>query len=233
MAFYKEKHQRDFRLYTSLNNQPTSLDFSKIKIGKNILNGEISTLINYHKKHHRTYDKEAVERAVYRHDIKEMRRISEYFFETSGIYSRLCRYMAFLYRYDWLVTPQRYDDKIKDEKVIEGWVKAGVYLEQSDIKRNFGLYALEVIKRGCYYGYILDKGTAAYLQELHPDYCRTRYEIDGIPAVEFNIKFFDDFFADNIYKLRVLKAFPKEFQKAYIAYKEGKLPKDYPGDENG
>lgn len=233
MAFYKEKHQRDFRLHTGLNTQPTSLDFSKIKVGKNTLNGEISTLINYHKKHHRVYDKETVERAVHRHDIKEMRRISEYFFETSGIYSRLCRYMAYLYRYDWLVTPQRYDDKVKDEKVIEGWIKAGTYLEQSDIKRNFGLYALKVIKNGCYYGYILDKGTAAYLQELHPDYCRTRYEIDGIPAVEFNIKFFDDFFADNAYKLRVIKAFPKEFQKAYIAYKEGKLPKDYPGDENG
>lgn len=92
---------------------------------------------------------------------------------------------------------------------------------------------MEVIKKGCYYGYILDKGTAAYLQELPPDYCRSRYEVDGVPAVEFNIKFFDDFFADNVYKLRVLKTFPKEFQKAYIAYKNGSLPKDFAGDDNG
>jgi hypothetical protein len=233
LAFYKEKHQRDFRLYVG-SNSPTSIDFSQIKVGKNTLKGEISTLIDYHKSSNsRTYDKETVERAVNRRDIKEMRRISNYFFETSGIYSRLCRYMAYLYRYDWTVTPQRYDDKVKDEKVIEGWVKASTYLEQSDLKRNFGLYALSVIKNGCYYGYILDKGTAAYLQELHPDYCRSRYEIDGIPAVEFNIKFFDDFFTDNVYKLRVLKSFPKEFQKAYIAYKEGKLPRDFNGDDNG
>ena len=54
-----------------------------------------------------------------------------------------------------------------------------------------------------------------------------------MPAVEFNIKFFDDFFTDNVYKLRVLKTFPKEFQKAYIAYKEGKLPKDFNGDDSG
>ena len=119
MAFYKEKHQRDFRIYSGSN--PTlSLDFSKIKVGKNTLNGEIATRINYHKSKSRIYDKEAVERAINRYDIKEMRRISEYFFETSGIYSRLCRYMAYLYRYDWLVTPQRYDDKIKDDKVVEG-----------------------------------------------------------------------------------------------------------------
>ena len=231
MAFYKEKHQRDFRIYSNSSSSP--LDFSKIKVGKNILNGEITTLIDYRKSKSRKYDKEKVENAINRYDIKEMRRISEYFFETSGIYSRLCRYMAYLYRYDWLVTPQRYDDKIKDDKVIEGWIKASLYLENSDLKRKFGHYALNVIKRGCFYGYILDKGTAAYLQELHPDYCRSRYEIDGISAIEFNIKFFDDFFTDNTYKLRVLKSFPKEFQKAYIAYKEGKLPRDFNGDDNG
>ena len=98
MAFYKEKHQRDFRLHTSSNT--STLDFSKIKVGRNTLNGEIATLIDYHKSPNRLYDKEAVERAIHRRDIKEIRRISNYFFETSGIYSRLCRYMAYLYRYD-------------------------------------------------------------------------------------------------------------------------------------
>ena len=71
------------------------------------------------------------------------------------------------------------------------------------------------------------------MQELHPDYCRSRYVIDGMPAIEFNVKFFDDFFTDNVYKLRVLKVFPREFQKAYIAYKENKLPKDFAGDDSG
>ena len=97
MAFYREKHQRDFRLHASSNT--SSLDFAKIKIGRDTLNGEIVTTINYNQTN-RVYDKDAVERAINRQDIKEMRRISEYFFETSGIYSRLCRYMAYLYRYD-------------------------------------------------------------------------------------------------------------------------------------
>ena len=99
MAFYKEKHQRDFRIHAG-SNSSTSIDFSQIKVGKETLKGEISTLIDYHKKHNRVYDKEAIERAIQRRDIKELRRISNYFFETSGIYSRLCRYMAYLYRYD-------------------------------------------------------------------------------------------------------------------------------------
>lgn len=99
MAFYKEKRQRDFRLHAN-SSSPTSIDFSQIKVGKNTLKGEISTLIDYHKKNNRVYDKEMIERAIHRHDTKELRRISNYFFETSGIYSRLCRYMAYLYRYD-------------------------------------------------------------------------------------------------------------------------------------
>jgi len=38
-------------------------------------------------------------------DIPTMRDISNFFYRTSGIYSRLCRYMAYLYKYDWFITP--------------------------------------------------------------------------------------------------------------------------------
>ena len=34
-----------------------------------------------------------------------MRQISNFYYKTSGIYSRLCRYMAYLYKYDWFITP--------------------------------------------------------------------------------------------------------------------------------
>ena len=235
LATFKEKGQRDFRLQTgSTTTTPTSLEFNKIKVGKSTLNGEIATLIRDNRNPGgRRYNKKMVVDAIDRNNVREMRRISEYFFHTSGIYSRLCRYLAYLPRYDWLITPHRYDEKIKDDKILEGWIKASRYLEDSKLKQSFGRYSLEVVKKGCYYGYILDKGTAAYLQELPADYCRARYEVDGRPAVEFKITFFDDYFSDNAYKLRVLKSFPKEFQKAYIAYKNGTLPRDFAGDDNG
>jgi len=38
-------------------------------------------------------------------DINKMRDISNFFYRTSGIYSRLCRYMAYLYKYDWFIAP--------------------------------------------------------------------------------------------------------------------------------
>ena len=64
---------------------------------------------------------------------------------------------------------------------------------------------------------------------MHPDYCRSRYKINGKPIVEFNIKYFDDKFADADYKIRVLKLFPEEFRKAYLSYKRGTLKKDFNG----
>jgi hypothetical protein len=55
----------------------------------------------------------------------------------------------------------------------------------------------------------------------------------GRPAVEFNMRYFDDEYKDINYRLRVLKMYPKDFQKGYVAYKEGSLNPDYPGDTSG
>lgn len=121
MATFKNKSRRDFRLRGDSETSPVSLEFNKIKVGKSTLNGEIATLIrDTRNPNGRKYNKRMVENAIERNNIREMRRISEYFFNTSGIYSRLCRYLAYLPRYDWLITPHRYDDKIKSDKILEG-----------------------------------------------------------------------------------------------------------------
>lgn len=141
--------------------------------------------------------------------------------------------MAYLYRYDWFLTPLILDDKIKNEKVVEGWYKASLLLENSNLKKVFGNIALKVIKNGCFYGYKIEQKGAVFLQELAVNYCRSRYELNGRPAVEFNIKYFEDTFSDPAYRVRVLKMYPKEFQKAYLDYKNGRLPKDFSSDDTG
>ena len=71
-----------------------------------------------------------------------MREISNFFFKTSGIYSRLCRYMAYLYRYDWMITPYN-SDSMKDDKVLEGFDKALLFLDNFEVKKFFGEVALK------------------------------------------------------------------------------------------
>lgn len=235
MASIKDKSQRDFRLTSGKpteTSQTTSLDFNRIRIGNKTLSNDVF-LTYFPKKKEKKITRADVDKALQNYDLPQLRRISEYFFNTNGIYSRLCRYMAYLYKYDHFITPIVYDDKLKDTKIIEGWFKSSQLLENCRLKRNFGEIALKVIKRGVYYGYRIDQKSAAYLQELPVDYCRSRYKLNGKPAVEFNIKYFDEMFTDIQYRTKILRMFPKEFRQAYVAYKKGTLPQDFQGDTRG
>ena len=162
-----------------------------------------------------------------------MFEISNYFFKVSGIYSRLCRYMAYLYRYDWMVTPFLVEETEDYKKLLQSFDKVLRYLEKFQIKRFFGEVALKVVKNGCYYGYLIRNNDNVSVQELPPKYARSRYSINGSPAVEFNMKYFDDNFRDINQKMKILNLFPQEFKKGYLMYKEGKLLPEFQGDTSG
>lgn len=76
------------------------IDFSKIKIGAKELKDAILNLGDYNKVDQNFAKKESVLKALYNRNCVEMREISNFYFQTSGIYSRLCKYMAYMYRYD-------------------------------------------------------------------------------------------------------------------------------------
>jgi len=46
-----------------------------------------------------------------------------------------------------------------------------------------------------------------------------------MPAIEFNMAFFDTF-KDTNYRMRILNLFPDEFKKGYALFKQGKLSQD-------
>ena len=214
-------------------NSYNSVDFSKIKVGLKTLDDAIVDLGDYKKIDSRYGDKTTVLRAINNCDFDTMRDISNFFFKTNGIYNRLCRYMAYLYRYDWLITPYVYSDSIKTEKVQEGFYKALTYLDNFEAKKFFGEVALKVIRFGCYYGYKISMPNKMTIQELPQNYCRSRFSVNGRPAVEFNMKYFDDAFKDTAQRMKILNLFPDEFKKGYIKYKEGKLPPEFIGDTRG
>ena len=216
----------------SIINTPLA-DFSKIKVGLKTLDDAIVNLSDFNKVDRRLADKNEVLRAIHNNDYETMREISNFFVKTSGIYSRLCRYMAYLYRYDWMITPYINSETVKDEKVLDSFHKALQFLDDFEVKKFFGEVALKVIRNGCYYGYIIAQNGKVSVQELPAKYCRSRFSVGGRPAVEFNMKFFDDYFRDATQKMRMLNLFPKEFKKGYILYKEGKLQPDFAGDVSG
>lgn len=195
--------------------------------------GDAVVNVGTYKKVNRDFgNKEFVLQAIARRDEQTMREISNYFYESSGIYYRVCRHLAFLYRYDWFVTPfMLSQNKISENKVLNDFTKVLVYLDKSNIKKLCGDIALEIMKSGVYYGAVIDFGENFGVQQLPPKYCRCRYYSGTSPVVELNLQFFDSYFPNARYRVKILSAFPKDIQKAYILYKQGKLEGDYPGDK--
>lgn len=208
------------------------VDYNRIKVGVKSLDDAVLILGDLKKNGNcNLANKNLILKALMDNDIETLREVSNYFYKTNGLYQKVCNYFAFLYRYDWYVVPEIIDEKVKQDKVLMDFNKILNYLDNSHIKQLCGEIALEVIKNGAYYGYIVPSETELVLQQLPVKYCRSRYKIGTSPAVEFDMRYFDTAFKDVNYRMRVLNLFPKEFAKGYMLFKQGKLQPDFQGDQ--
>lgn len=224
---------------SALDNQQdaTKWDFTKLKVGKNIYKDPLIDLDyfgDFHRTNPRCADKKRVIDAIQQQDLAKLREISDFFYNVSGIYSRLCRYMAYLYRYDWLITPYVNDDKLTTDQVLNKFYKALLMMDNFQVKKYLLEVALKVVRYGAYYGYKIWHNGKWSIQELPIKYCRTRFKNgSNEPIVEFNMRFFDDQFKTPQLRVKMLKIFPPEFAEGYLAYKKDQLPPLQQGDTSG
>lgn len=209
-------------------------DYSKMRVGMrqvdNILFKDSST---YKRISSNFGDKYFILNAIKQQDYNTLRQISNYFYESSGIYKEVCEYLAFLYRYDYHVAVYSGESKSTDgnnKKKAQDYYKVLLYLDKSDIKRLCNKIALSMIVDGAFYGMIVDFGERFGIQQLPTSYCRSRFYSGVLPVVELNLQFFDHHFTNEFQRLQILKTFPKDIQQAYVLFKQGKLKGDYPGD---
>ena len=143
-----------------------SLDFSKIKVGKKTLTDSTFDL-NQFEKRDNSFSKKNVLDAINNKDYKELRKISNFFFTASGIYGRMCKYLAYLYRYDWYIIPYIKDnnfEKKNQEKILTDFYKVLDFFEESQVSKICGNIGLSIAINGCYYGYILKANTHLSIQ---------------------------------------------------------------------
>ena len=164
--------------------------------------------------------------ALANNDFKTIRKISKFFYMTNGIYQKVVNYYASMYRYDWYMAAEPFTESVNNEKVITDFVKNLTYFDNSQIRKTCGEFSVQVIRDGVYYGYAYEGENSINIQELPIDYCRSKFKINGVPTVEFDMRFFDTKFPDINYRLKVLDLFPPEFKKGYMMYKKGQLPAD-------
>ena len=223
----EEIRSKGFDMINSRRGYEGPIDYGKIKVGTKTLDDAVLNLGSMPKIRHDFGNKAFILQAISERNLPLIREISNYFYNTNGIYSKVCDYFAYLYRYDWYITPEIKDESEKSfEKALIDFNNILGYLDNSHIKKVCGDIASEVVKNGAYYGYISPSKNGLVLQQLPINYCRTRFNIGDMPVIEFDMRFFDENFRDVNYRMKILRMFPKEFQKGYVLYKQGKLEPD-------
>lgn len=223
----EEIRSKGFDMINSRRGYEGPIDYGKIKVGTKTLDDAVLNLGSMPKIRHDFGNKTFILQAISERNLPLIREISNYFYNTNGIYSKVCDYFAYLYRYDWYITPEIKDESEKSfEKALIDFNNILGYLDNSHVKKVCGDIASEVVKNGAYYGYISPSKDGLVLQQLPINYCRTRFNIGDMPVIEFDMRFFDENFRDINYRMKILRMFPKEFQKGYVLYKQGKLEPD-------
>lgn len=157
-------------------------------------------------------------------NIKELRKVSRYFYARSGIYKRTIQHMSNMLTFDYLVVPAKQTyRKFKDDKFTDYFDKSLNFIDSLYIKTTFSKISELVYVNGAFYGYMREFNGKNAIQELPVDYCRTRSRVDnGIYQVQFDVRYFDQF-RNAEERIMIFEQFPVEILESYIAYKEGKL----------
>lgn len=171
-------------------------------------------------------------------DVSQMRELSKYFAQTNGIYARAVRYLADIYKFDYMIYPNiDLDDELKpgeNDKILKRLNQVLEHFDNSAIQLLSRKWAAQVCLEGVYYGYICDDiNDKLVIQDLPTNYCRSRFLHRGLPVIEFNCQYFDKATSDLNYREQLLNLFPEEIKKGYKAYKAGRLPAENQGDDAG
>lgn len=151
----------------------------------------------------------------------QLREASRYFFLTSGQYLRVLGYFANILTFDHLTLPKVKDEKFfKQNSFDRDFKNILEYLDNSYVEETCRFVSLITLLDGVFYGYERELDGKIALQQLPPNWCRSKYKINGAYAVEFNLRFFDSY-RDTELKINVLKSFPEEFTQHYLNYKNG------------
>ena len=147
--------------------------------------------------------------ALHNKDINTLRKASNLFFYTSGEYRRLVEYRANLLRNDYIVFPTKDCTKGKHKAISD-------YLDKQNIKEIHANIALHVMRDGVWYGYERELNGSIFFQTLDYTYCRSRFILDGVRSVEFDLTFFAGFRGDEL--TDVFNGMPEEIVLAYKRY---------------
>lgn len=183
----------------------------------------------YSRNYNRVFEKEEILRIVHQGNPIEQAQLSEFFFETNGLYKRIILHYAAFLTYSWILVPYPKDKygkgKISEKNTAKTYYEASDFCTTFQIDRKCTLFAKEILVKGGYYGLLHDEGKDVVIQDLPFDYCRSRFKnAQDIDIVELDLRFFDTI-RDEELRNEILKSYPNLIYKAYKKYKFHNGPK--------
>lgn len=147
---------------------------------------------------------------------EELRNMSDYLYNTSGVYRRLIDTTKNLISYEYSIIPMiPSKEKINEKMYLSKLNKVKQYLWDCNFDATLDDIVFKLIKYGRYSGY--DRDT--YIQPLPINYTRiVGISVDGNPLLQFNFEYFDTFMDDRTRDFQFL-GFDKFFKAQYQRFK--------------
>lgn len=168
------------------------------------------------------YTKAEIERALVERNIPRIREMSKYLYGVSGMYKRAVKYVSLAPTYSYILTPYVFAEDIDKRELVLEMDKALEFVDSLGLQSQMPKIFSKIVKEGVFYGYFRKNESTAVIQELPTDYCRSEFTINGFPAVEFNIRYFDEKLKHPDTKLAVIRTYPQEIQNAYIEWQQNR-----------
>lgn len=147
---------------------------------------------------------------------KELRKLSDYLYNTSPNYRRLILYFANLLRFDYVVEPFDLNtEKIEIDKFKKQYSQTIKLLEVMNMPHEMQKVLKTCFKEDVFYGYEHSTPDSYFIQRLNPDYCRISSIEDGIYNFEYDFSYFEN-------TNYPVSKYPKEFQDKYKEYQKDK-----------
>lgn len=144
---------------------------------------------------------------------ENLRKLSNYLYDTHPTYKLIVRYMALLPAYAWSLTIDTSSGK--KEKIKKDYLKVLNYIEKLNLKYELMKASIVAYKNDFFFGYELEANNSYFIMPLDNKYCKISSIEDGIYNFAFNFQYFN-VYADE------LNLYPHEFKVKYNKYKEDK-----------
>lgn len=144
---------------------------------------------------------------------KNLREASNFMYDHSGHYRRLCNFFALMSQLAYIVLPYKFpEEKFDADKFKKKYKTTIDLLEVMSIKHEYQKAISAMVRDGISYNYEYSTNDSYYLRKLDPQYCTISSIEDGVLCVGFNFAYF------NKYPEKLLQ-FGDEFVAKYEIYK--------------